>query len=95
MKLKEIFANVEFFIRPLLIPLHSDVYYTNTSSLPEMKNVLVLTMPNTRSYRINPDLKDNNTVSKPEIHNFSLCSASVAIQKRLALIGCFCSAHSE
>uniref|UniRef100_A0A3P9CUY6 Guanylate cyclase n=1 Tax=Maylandia zebra TaxID=106582 RepID=A0A3P9CUY6_9CICH len=83
----EIFAHVEFFIRPLLIPLHSDVYYTNTSSLPEMKNVLVLTMPNTRSYRINPDLKDNNTVSKPEIHNFSLCSASVAIQKRLALIG--------
>uniref|UniRef100_A0A3Q2WEB0 Guanylate cyclase n=1 Tax=Haplochromis burtoni TaxID=8153 RepID=A0A3Q2WEB0_HAPBU len=40
-----------------------DVYYTNTSSLPEMKNVLVLTMPNTRSYRINPDLKDNNTMN--------------------------------
>uniref|UniRef100_A0A669DTG4 Guanylate cyclase n=1 Tax=Oreochromis niloticus TaxID=8128 RepID=A0A669DTG4_ORENI len=47
-KLKEISAHVEFFIRPLLIPLHSDVYYTNASSLPEMKNVLVLTMPNTR-----------------------------------------------
>uniref|UniRef100_A0A669F8Y0 Guanylate cyclase n=1 Tax=Oreochromis niloticus TaxID=8128 RepID=A0A669F8Y0_ORENI len=74
----EISAHVEFFIRPLLIPLHSDVYYTNASSLPEMKNVLVLTMPNTRSYRINPNLQDNNTVSKPEIHNVSLCSASVA-----------------
>nr|XP_023009143.2 heat-stable enterotoxin receptor isoform X1 [Maylandia zebra] len=47
----------------ILIDLYSDVYYTNTSSLPEMKNVLVLTMPNTRSYRINPDLKDNNTMN--------------------------------
>uniref|UniRef100_A0A3Q4GBG3 Guanylate cyclase n=1 Tax=Neolamprologus brichardi TaxID=32507 RepID=A0A3Q4GBG3_NEOBR len=47
----------------ILIDLYSDVYYTNTSSLPEMKNVLVLTMPNTRSYRINPNLKDNNTMN--------------------------------
>ncbi|XP_039472193.1 heat-stable enterotoxin receptor [Oreochromis aureus] len=47
----------------ILIDLYSDVYYTNTSSLPEMKNVLVLTMPNTRSYRINPNLQDNNTMN--------------------------------
>uniref|UniRef100_A0A669E8N6 Guanylate cyclase n=1 Tax=Oreochromis niloticus TaxID=8128 RepID=A0A669E8N6_ORENI len=47
----------------ILIDLYSDVYYTNASSLPEMKNVLVLTMPNTRSYRINPNLQDNNTMN--------------------------------
>uniref|UniRef100_A0AAQ5Z297 Guanylate cyclase n=1 Tax=Amphiprion ocellaris TaxID=80972 RepID=A0AAQ5Z297_AMPOC len=49
------------FITPLL-PLHSDVYYTNSSSVPEMKNVLVLTMPNERHYTINTNLQDNNTV---------------------------------
>uniref|UniRef100_A0A3Q0T790 Guanylate cyclase n=1 Tax=Amphilophus citrinellus TaxID=61819 RepID=A0A3Q0T790_AMPCI len=55
--------HAELLMRPLLIPLHSDVYYTNTSLHPEMKNVLVLTMPNTRNYTINPNLKDNNTMN--------------------------------
>ncbi|XP_032358108.1 heat-stable enterotoxin receptor [Etheostoma spectabile] len=47
----------------ILIDLYNDQYYTNTSSLPSMRNVLVLTMPNTRSYTINTDLKDNNTMN--------------------------------
>ncbi|XP_044034337.1 heat-stable enterotoxin receptor isoform X2 [Siniperca chuatsi] len=47
----------------VLIDLYNDNYYTNTSSLPSMKNVLVLTMPNTRNYTINTDLKDNNTMN--------------------------------
>ncbi|XP_030611069.1 heat-stable enterotoxin receptor [Archocentrus centrarchus] len=47
----------------ILIDLYNDVYYTNTSLHPEMKNVLVLTMPNTRNYTINPNLKDNNTMN--------------------------------
>ena len=34
-----------------------------------MKNVLVLTMPDTRHYHINPDLKDNDTVRTQEIKN--------------------------
>uniref|UniRef100_A0A4W6BQ97 Guanylate cyclase n=1 Tax=Lates calcarifer TaxID=8187 RepID=A0A4W6BQ97_LATCA len=46
-----------------LSSLHSDKYYINMTSLPSMKNVLVVTMPNTRNYTINSDLKDvNNTV---------------------------------
>ncbi|KAM9336605.1 guanylyl cyclase C [Symphorus nematophorus] len=36
----------------ILIDLYTDQYYTNASSLPFMKNVLVLTMPNTRNYTI-------------------------------------------
>lgn len=50
----------------VLLPpsLHSDEYYTNTSSMAEMRNVLVLTMPNTRSYVINKNLSDDNTVSR-------------------------------
>ncbi|MEQ2210064.1 hypothetical protein XENOCAPTIV_007925, partial [Xenoophorus captivus] len=40
-----------------------DVYYINQSSLPEMKNVLVVTMPDTREYVINSDLRDNNTMN--------------------------------
>ncbi|XP_035987912.1 heat-stable enterotoxin receptor [Fundulus heteroclitus] len=47
----------------ILIDLYNDVYYTNRSSLPEMKNVLVLTMPNTREYVINSDLRDNKTMN--------------------------------
>uniref|UniRef100_A0A3Q3QH07 Guanylate cyclase n=1 Tax=Monopterus albus TaxID=43700 RepID=A0A3Q3QH07_MONAL len=47
----------------LLIDLYNDQYYTNTSSLPFMKNVLVLTMPNTRNYTINTDLTNNNTMN--------------------------------
>ncbi|KAF0025177.1 hypothetical protein F2P81_022058 [Scophthalmus maximus] len=47
----------------ILIDLFNDEYYKNTTSLPSMKNVLVLTMPNTRSYTINTDLKDNNTMN--------------------------------
>lgn len=46
----------------LFPPPHSDQYYINTSSLPSMKNVLVLTMPNTRNYTVNTDLKGNSTV---------------------------------
>ncbi|KAF7204837.1 heat-stable enterotoxin receptor-like [Nothobranchius furzeri] len=47
----------------VLIDLYNDVYYTNMSSLQEMKNVLVLTMPNSRKYTINSDLTDNNTMN--------------------------------
>ncbi|KAM9837381.1 guanylyl cyclase C [Aulostomus maculatus] len=47
----------------ILIDLYNDKYYTNTSSLPSMKNVLVLTMPNTRNYTISTDLKGNNTMN--------------------------------
>uniref|UniRef100_A0A8C7D0M3 Guanylate cyclase n=1 Tax=Oncorhynchus kisutch TaxID=8019 RepID=A0A8C7D0M3_ONCKI len=38
---------------------HSDKYYTNKSSIPAMKNVLVLTMPNTRNYTVDTDLGNN------------------------------------
>uniref|UniRef100_A0A665UCY7 Guanylate cyclase n=1 Tax=Echeneis naucrates TaxID=173247 RepID=A0A665UCY7_ECHNA len=31
----------------------SDKYYVNTTSLPSMRNVLVVTMPNTRNYKVN------------------------------------------
>ncbi|MED6251946.1 hypothetical protein ATANTOWER_004981, partial [Ataeniobius toweri] len=47
----------------ILIDLYNDVYYINPSSLPEMKNVLVVTMPDTREYVINSDLRDNNTMN--------------------------------
>ncbi|KAF3704659.1 Heat-stable enterotoxin receptor [Channa argus] len=47
----------------ILIDLYNDKYYTNTSSLPAMQNVLVVTMPNSRNYTINSDLKDNNTMN--------------------------------
>uniref|UniRef100_UPI0037E8CC1A guanylyl cyclase C n=1 Tax=Semicossyphus pulcher TaxID=241346 RepID=UPI0037E8CC1A len=47
----------------VLIDLYNDKYYTNKSSEPYMKNVLVLTMPNTRNYTINTDLKNNNTMN--------------------------------
>ncbi|XP_045924419.1 heat-stable enterotoxin receptor [Micropterus dolomieu] len=48
----------------ILIDLYNDVYYTNTSSMPSMKNVLVLTMPNTRNYTINADLQEpQNTMN--------------------------------
>ncbi|XP_063076964.1 guanylyl cyclase C [Engraulis encrasicolus] len=36
----------------ILIDLYNDQYYRNASSLPEMRNVLVLTMPNTRNYTV-------------------------------------------
>ncbi|XP_028263500.1 heat-stable enterotoxin receptor-like [Parambassis ranga] len=47
----------------ILIDLYNDEYYTNASSMAEMKNVLVLTMPNTRSYVINKNLSDVNTMN--------------------------------
>uniref|UniRef100_A0A3P8RYT8 Guanylate cyclase n=1 Tax=Amphiprion percula TaxID=161767 RepID=A0A3P8RYT8_AMPPE len=47
----------------ILVDLFNDVYYTNSSSIPEMKNVLVLTMPNERHYTINTNLQDNNTMN--------------------------------
>uniref|UniRef100_A0A8C2KNI5 Guanylate cyclase n=1 Tax=Cyprinus carpio TaxID=7962 RepID=A0A8C2KNI5_CYPCA len=45
----------------LLIDLYNDRYYNETSN-DAMKNVLVLTMPNTRQYTI--DTSGNNTVGK-------------------------------
>uniref|UniRef100_A0A3Q1FRK2 Guanylate cyclase n=1 Tax=Acanthochromis polyacanthus TaxID=80966 RepID=A0A3Q1FRK2_9TELE len=47
----------------ILVDLFNDVYYTNSSSIPEMKNVLVLTMPDERHYTINTNLQDNNTMN--------------------------------
>uniref|UniRef100_A0A3Q1HS74 Guanylate cyclase n=1 Tax=Anabas testudineus TaxID=64144 RepID=A0A3Q1HS74_ANATE len=47
----------------VLIDLYNDKYYTNTTSLPFMQNVLVVTMPNTRKYNISTDLRDNNTMN--------------------------------
>ncbi|XP_039990328.1 heat-stable enterotoxin receptor [Xiphias gladius] len=47
----------------ILIDLYNDKYYINATSLPSMKNVLVLTMPNTRSYIINTDVKDSNMMN--------------------------------
>ncbi|GAA6219961.1 heat-stable enterotoxin receptor-like [Lates japonicus] len=48
----------------VLIDLFNDKYYINTTSLPSMRNVLVVTMPDTRNYTINPDLEDvNNTMN--------------------------------
>uniref|UniRef100_A0A3Q2XT06 Guanylate cyclase n=1 Tax=Hippocampus comes TaxID=109280 RepID=A0A3Q2XT06_HIPCM len=47
----------------ILIDLYNDQYYINATSHPSMKNVLVLTMPNTRNYTINSDLKSNSTMN--------------------------------
>ncbi|XP_037318972.2 guanylyl cyclase C isoform X2 [Pungitius pungitius] len=47
----------------VLIDLFNDQYYTNKSSMPFMRNVLVLTMPNTRSYTISTDPRDNHTMN--------------------------------
>lgn len=61
-------------MKPPLPPLHSDQYYTNTSSMPFMRNVLVLTMPNTRNYTINTDLRDNHTVGTHfQIYSTTFC----------------------
>ncbi|XP_041671715.1 heat-stable enterotoxin receptor isoform X2 [Cheilinus undulatus] len=46
----------------ILIDLYNDIYY-NSPSMPSMKNVLVLTMPNTRTYIINPDPKSSNMMN--------------------------------
>ncbi|XP_072312685.1 guanylyl cyclase C [Eucyclogobius newberryi] len=45
-----------------LIDLYNDEYYINTTSRPHMRNVLVLTMPNTRHYNISraPENKMND-----------------------------------
>ncbi|XP_061665659.1 guanylyl cyclase C [Syngnathoides biaculeatus] len=47
----------------ILIDLFNDQYYINTTSHQSMKNVLVLTMPNSRNYTINSDPKSNNTMN--------------------------------
>uniref|UniRef100_A0A672FP54 Guanylate cyclase n=1 Tax=Salarias fasciatus TaxID=181472 RepID=A0A672FP54_SALFA len=47
----------------VLIDLYNDEYYINSASLPEMKNVLVLTMPNTRNYTIDKDNKMNDYIA--------------------------------
>uniref|UniRef100_A0A8C4HPA3 Guanylate cyclase n=1 Tax=Dicentrarchus labrax TaxID=13489 RepID=A0A8C4HPA3_DICLA len=60
-----------------------DRYYTNTSSLPFMKNVLVATMPNTRKYTINTDLENNNTVSPQDLQITQLPSSVSHILKKL------------
>ncbi|CAB1313043.1 unnamed protein product [Coregonus sp. 'balchen'] len=41
----------------------NDKYYTNKSSIPAMKNVLVLTMPNSRNYTVDTDLGNNVTMN--------------------------------
>ncbi|XP_030195984.1 heat-stable enterotoxin receptor [Gadus morhua] len=46
----------------LLIDLYNDEYYRNATSLPFMENVLVLTMPDVRHYKVDMDLSDNTTV---------------------------------
>lgn len=61
----------------LLLSLHSDEYYINASSLPFMKNVLVLTMPNDRNYTINANLADNSTVRTHIKITSLLCSLSL------------------
>ncbi|XP_041735571.1 heat-stable enterotoxin receptor-like [Coregonus clupeaformis] len=47
----------------ILINLYNDKYYTNKSSIPAMKNVLVLTMPNSRNYTVDTDLGNNVTMN--------------------------------
>ncbi|KAF7654003.1 hypothetical protein LDENG_00075860 [Lucifuga dentata] len=47
----------------ILIDLYNDGYYTNTSSLPSMRNVLVLTMPNSRKYNVSTDLTGNSMMN--------------------------------
>ncbi|XP_008312951.1 heat-stable enterotoxin receptor [Cynoglossus semilaevis] len=47
----------------ILLDLYNDEYYINITSLPYMKNVLVVTMPNTRNYTIHSDLKGNDTMN--------------------------------
>lgn len=39
---------------------NSDQYYRNKTSMPAMKNVLVLTMPDTRNYTITKKTEDRN-----------------------------------
>ncbi|KAJ0015737.1 hypothetical protein NQD34_014027 [Periophthalmus magnuspinnatus] len=48
-----------------LIDLYNDEYYKNKTSIPQMKNVLVLTMPDTRNYNIStgPDNKMNDYIA--------------------------------
>ncbi|KAM4624528.1 guanylyl cyclase C [Polymixia lowei] len=47
----------------ILIDLYNDKYYINKTSAPSMSNVLVLTMPDTRSYTVDTDLGDNVTMN--------------------------------
>nr|XP_061807414.1 guanylyl cyclase C-like [Nerophis lumbriciformis] len=47
----------------ILIDLYNDQYYKNKTSHSSMKNVLVLTMPNTRNYTIDSDPKSNSTMN--------------------------------
>ncbi|XP_023670189.1 guanylyl cyclase C [Paramormyrops kingsleyae] len=47
----------------ILIDLYSPSYYTNTTSMPDMRNVLVLTMPNMRNYTLDPTYNDNENDS--------------------------------
>ncbi|XP_075890888.1 guanylyl cyclase C [Nelusetta ayraudi] len=46
----------------ILLDLYNDEYYINKTSVPYMKNVLVLTMPDTRNYKITA-LKSNSTMN--------------------------------
>ncbi|XP_014894256.1 heat-stable enterotoxin receptor [Poecilia latipinna] len=46
----------------ILIDLYNDIYYKSPSR-PEMRNVLVLTMPNSRRYDINANLKDSDMMN--------------------------------
>uniref|UniRef100_A0A8C9RX24 Guanylyl cyclase C n=1 Tax=Scleropages formosus TaxID=113540 RepID=A0A8C9RX24_SCLFO len=47
----------------ILIDLYNTGYYTNTSSIPAMSNVLVLTMPNMRNYTLDSSFNSNNTIT--------------------------------
>ncbi|XP_056152809.1 guanylyl cyclase C [Lampris incognitus] len=47
----------------ILIDLYNDNYYTNQTSMPHMKNVLVLTMPQTRNYTVGTVVAENTTMN--------------------------------
>ncbi|XP_028990788.1 guanylyl cyclase C isoform X2 [Betta splendens] len=47
----------------VLIDLYNDKYYANATSLPFMRNVLVVTMPNSRTYNVSADLTDAHAMN--------------------------------
>ncbi len=73
-----------FLRKYLLLSLHSDEYYINTTSLPFMKNVLVLTMPNTRNYTINSNVNDTDAVRTQDI-KITLPSWSLSLERHYGL----------
>ena len=57
----------------------SDEYYRNATSLPFMENVLVLTMPDVRHYKVDMDLSDNTTVVRAAMFNIQMGSLMSAL----------------